>query len=117
MSDDGAPRVFVTQWSGFRDRSTGKFVQHDLRPAQKFGEVITLMPSHPGDPALAPAPMTTYLRHALRHFNSDDFILPMGSPAVICTAAALASRYNMGKIKVLIWDRRLKDYYVTNLEI
>jgi len=88
----------------------------DVRPAMEYGDIEVLVQQH-AEPALAPVPLVQSLRNALRHFGDDDYLLPTGSPAVIAAAAMIAGRANGGRVKMLIWDRELKRYYETQLEV
>ncbi len=109
--------VYQIQQTGFRDKATGAFVPFDVRPARKFGEVITLLPNDRGDPALAPGPMIQHMRQKLVRFSSEDYLLPMGSPAALCAAAIVAYKASGGPVNVLLWDRAERDYYVSTLEV
>lgn len=109
--------VYQIQHTGRRDKGTGAFVPHDVTPAMAYGEVVTLLPGDGGDPALAPAPMINHLEHKLRNFTSEDYLLPMGSPAALVAAGIIARRNAAGPVSVLIWDRHQRGYYVSTLEI
>lgn len=87
----------------------------DVRPAMEYGQIEVLVQQQ-AEPALAPVPLVQSLRHALRNFSDEDYLLPTGSPAAIACAAMVASRYNQGRVKMLLWDRELKRYYETQLE-
>ena len=88
----------------------------DVRPAMEYGDIEVLVQQQ-AEPALAPVPLVHSLRNALRNFSDDDYLLPTGSPAVIAAAAMLAAKANGGRVKMLIWDRELKRYYKTQLEV
>lgn len=88
----------------------------DVRPAMEYGDLEVLV-QRPGEPSLAPVPLVQELRHGLRNFGPDDYLLPTGSPAVIAAAAAIAARQSGGTLRVLLWDRHEKRYYTTTMEV
>jgi len=47
----------------------------------------------------------------LSKFTDDDYLLLAGDPAGIAIASALAAQHNMGRFKVLKWDRLEQRYY------
>lgn len=59
----------------------------DLRPAQKYGELVFLSPA--GEPPLDPEGWLPRMQELLRDFCDDDFILPVGHPALIVAAASI----------------------------
>jgi len=81
----------------------------DLSPAVAYGELDFLLPS--GNVSLAPAPMVRALRKKLVSFTDDDYLLAVGSPSAIATAAAVAADLNRGRFNLLQWDRREGRYY------
>lgn len=110
-------KVYQVQHTGHRDKQTGAFIPHDVTPAMEFGEIVTLLPSDGPDPALAPGPMVQHLKHQLKDFTGDDYLLPMGSPAALCAAAMVANRNSPDGVNILIWDRRQRAYYVSKMHV
>lgn len=88
----------------------------DVRPALAYGDLRVLVDQR-GEPALAPVPLVNRLRHELRNFSDEDYLLPTGSPAVIAAAAMVAAGYNRGRVRVLLWDRREHKYFETIIEV
>lgn len=110
-------KVYQVQHTGHRDKQTGAFIPHDITPVLEFGEIVTLLPSDGPDPALAPGPMVTHLQQKMRNFTSEDYLLPMGSPAAISAAAMVANKYSPDGVNILIWDRKQRGYYVSKMNI
>lgn len=96
-------RVFVVQDTLIRDE-TGELVSpFDLSQAERFGEMVYLVPPRPqrGSP--------TYYRNMgemLADFSDEDYILPTGAREYVAAAGALAARANGGRFKILRWERR-----------
>lgn len=60
----------------------------DLRPAQAFGELVFLSPA--GEPPLDPSAWLPKMREMLQLFDmKNDYLLPVGHPALLVAAAAI----------------------------
>lgn len=57
------------------------------------------------------------LRSKLLMFSDNDYILPMGDPALIGVVTAVASNFNDGYVKFLKWDRLEKQYFVWTMQL
>ena len=88
----------------------------NIRSAEKFGELEVCLPDNK-QIVLSSGPLTFKLKHALKDFNDDDYLLLMGDPAIIALAGAVASDVNGGKFKVLKWDRDEKKYYDIEIDL
>jgi hypothetical protein len=86
----------------------------DLSPASKLGTPRVLLDS---GSVLHPVPIVQRLRHKLKDFNDDDFLLPVGDPVAICMAAMVAGQMNRGRVKFLRWDRNIDQYFVFQADI
>ena len=91
-----ASRVFITQQQpGF-----------DYSSAEDFGKVVSIWPSNVqawGDTRHLAADA----RRILADFDHEqDYLLPMGDPALMCMASAEVSIGTDGTFNVLKWDRR-----------
>ena len=53
----------------------------------------------------------------LRDFSDDDYVLPIGDPALMVAVSSVASKINGDKVKILRWDRRKHNYRVVNLDL
>jgi hypothetical protein len=84
--------------------------------ARIYGDLKVLLPPNVNI-VLSPGPTVRRLREGLKGFDSSDFLLLMGDPAVIGLACAIASDINVGKYSVLKWDRIEKDYYPVTIDL
>lgn len=94
------------------------FVVHDTQtmntyPAKRFGRLVTCVEGHVDaqdyDVAVAE------VRQALTQASSGDYLLPIGSPALIALAAAEMSR-RIDTMRVLQWDRINRQYTVIEIK-
>lgn len=88
---------------------------YNYDPAKVYGELVYCM--RHGNARFSARQTVLELRHALRNFTVDDFILPTGDPGVIGMAIALAAKQTLGKVKVLRWMRKDKDYLVMEYDL
>jgi hypothetical protein len=95
-------RIFIPHEPLRRDPESGEMVRKiDLSPAAAFGELVFLLP--PGEPPRDPVPTIEILRAKLAGFQSNDYLLPVGSPLLIAWAAAIAARAAGGRLRLLQW--------------
>lgn len=105
------PRVFATQIPSRRDVESGLWVPTvNIAPAEKFGEIVTLLP--PGSQFFAAAETTRLIKQRLNEldYQQGDYLLPMGNPVIMAVAAAIAARRSNGSLNVLVWDRHTSTY-------
>ena len=88
----------------------------NIRSAEKFGDLKVVLPDNK-QIVLSSGPLTFKLKHALKDFNDNDYLLLMGDPAIIALAGAVASDVNGGRFKVLKWDRDEKKYYDIEIDL
>lgn len=106
----------MTQSPMRRDPKTHELrVVHDITPAAKYGALEILVPG--GPVVLSTEHLVRTLRDKLRCFNDADYLLCLGDPAVISVAAAVCSRVNGGRYKLLIWDRHAQEYLPVAVEL
>lgn len=86
----------------------------DLRPAAEFGDVVVLLEHNQS--LLSPVPTVRALKEKLRDFSDDDYILPVGDPALIATVSMVAAEMNHGRVKLLKWDKGLHKYFVIQID-
>lgn len=111
------PRVFATQIPSRRDVESGLWVPTvNIQPAEKFGEVVTLLP--PGSQFFAAAETTRLIKQRLHEldYQQGDWLLPMGNPVIMAVAAAIAARRSNGSLNVLVWDRHSSVYVPYELD-
>ena len=82
----------------------------DVLSAEEYGDLKAVV-----DPGLqlllSPNPITEKIKKVLKDFNDNDYLLLIGDPSIIGIATAVASDINMGRFKVLKWDRRREKYF------
>ena len=88
----------------------------NIRSAEKFGELKILLPDNK-QIVLSAGPVAHKLRKELSTFCDDDYLLLIGDPAIIAIAGANASEMNMGRFKVLKWDRDESKYYDIEIDL
>ena len=88
----------------------------NVRSAEKFGDLKIVL-SDNKQIVLSSGPLTFKLRHELKDFNDNDYLLLMGDPAIIAVAGAIASDINNGRFKVLKWDRNETKYYDIEIDL
>ena len=81
----------------------------DLSDAVTFGDIEVLIPASE-QASFSTQPLRQLTRN-LSKFTDDDYLLLSGDPVIIGLAASIASRYNMGRYKMLKWDRLDNKYY------
>lgn len=106
--------VYVVQEIFKRSRENQLVPQFNLKPARKYGDLKILLP--PGQVMLHPIPMVRELEKGLRTFNDDDYLLPIGDPSAVATAAVIAAKKNGGRFKMLKWDRRDREYNIVEIQ-
>jgi len=113
------PKVFVVNEPLKRIPGSAEYGRAiDLRPAEPFGELIFL--SAAGEPPLDPQGWWPEMAKRLLDFNPDeDFLLPIGHPALIAAAASIIGGYDVAgvfgpsacdNLNVLVWRGRELGY-------
>ncbi len=102
--------VFVPQEVMYKNNKDLMVPKFNIYAAEEFGKIEVLLPY--GNVAMAPQPMVVKLRHQLKGFNDDDYILPMGDPAAIGAAIAVAADFNNGRVKLLKWRGKNGHKYI-----
>ncbi len=84
--------------------------------AKEYGELEVLLP--PGmNIVLSSTPTIRRLEKKLQNFCDEDYLLLIGDPAAIGIACCVASNNNIGKMKLLKWDRERKEYYPVQIDL
>lgn len=89
--------------------------KHDLTPASVYGDLEVLI--NRNNIGIAAQPIVADLRHRLRDYSDDDYILSVGDPVAIGLAISVASDANRGRVNVLKWDRQTRKYIALNANI
>ena len=88
----------------------------DVLSAEEYGELKSVI--EPGfQLLLSPDPVTEKIKNVLKDFNDNDYLLLIGDPSLIGIACAVACDINMGRFKVLKWDRETQVYYPVSLDL
>lgn len=88
----------------------------NTRAAVEYGD-LTVLVEQPGEPAIAPAPLARELKRKLSAFAPGDYVLPVGSPAVMFAAGMALRDLGVRSTNVLIWDKKVQRYFTTTLEV
>lgn len=105
MTANPRPYVFQTQHNP----------RIDTRDALRYGELRMLF-ENAGEPAVAPARMLQEVRRLLSGYTEHDYLLPVGSPALIGTATTVAARQSGGVVNFLLWDKRARCYMTSTID-
>src|SRR5262245_10918020 len=100
-------RVFVTQDT-----------RHNVAKAQVFGRLEVLFPGESQVVNLVSQPVVRALRQKLRDYDGRrDYILPVGDPAGIGIAIAVAAEMSAGFVRILRWDRNADCYFPCDVDL
>ena len=84
--------------------------------AKEYGTLEVLLP--PGmNIVLSSTPTIRRLDKKLQNFCDEDYLLLIGDPAAIGIACCVASNNNIGRMKLLKWDRERKEYYPVQIDL
>lgn len=110
--------VYVVQQHLRRDPLTGEWRPvHDLAPARRHGQVEVLL-SPTALPFGDASSIVAELHRKLAGFDADrDWLLPMGNPALIGYAMAIAAAHSGGRVRSLVWSARQQDYIPTEARL
>jgi len=105
--------VFITN-EPYKTDKNGMRTAINMTPARKYGDLEVLIPA--GASMISTVPMIRTLRDKLAKFSDVDYLIPVGSPASIMAAGAIAAEMNCGRIKILQWDNHIRDYIVIQVD-
>jgi len=109
-------KVYIVQNRYTRDEITGLMrPRFNTLPVKEFGVPVEILDWRLSP--LASAPTLGALRHALRNYSDEDYILPVGTPAFLVAAGAIAAQHNNGRVHVLHWDAVLKKYFPFTIDV
>lgn len=101
-------KVYIIQNTHRLNRMTSVLEpKYDFESAKRFGELVFLLtPSaKPHDPSVIEE-----LIEKLNDYTDKDHLLLVGNPTLIGFACAIAADVAEGKISVLQWDGKAKEY-------
>ena len=107
------PIVYVLQ--ELPGTSTGR-PKYNIMGALKYGKLKVLLKEN-AQIVLSPGPVVHELRRLLKDYNSKDYLLLSGDPAIIGLACTIASDINNGRFNLLKWDRQEKVYYPLEINL
>ena len=113
LKNDYAATVYVIQEIPGTRAGNPKI---NIMGATKYGEIKTLLPEL-SQIIFSPGPLIYKLRDGLRHFNSKDYLLLTGDPAIIGVACSIVSDITNGKYNLLKWDRQERKYYPIKINL
>ena len=88
----------------------------NIMGASQYGRFKFLLPEL-SQMIFSPGPLIYKLRDGLRHFNSKDYLLLTGDPAIIGVACSIVSDITNGKFKLLKWDKQERKYYPIEINL
>ena len=88
----------------------------NIMGALKYGKLKVLLKENT-QIILSPGPVIFELRRLLKDYNSNDYLLLSGDPAIIGLACTIASDLNNGRFNLLKWDRQEKVYYPLEINL
>lgn len=100
--------VFVVQEILKRESNGMARPKHDLTPAAKYGNLVFLLPPEAG--RFSSGLYAERMSKLLANYSDKDYILPIGDPAAMMIAGAIAAHKNKGSVNVLSWDRLTGGY-------
>ena len=110
------PTVYIVQEILVRDEITGDMKpKYNLGSAAVYGNPKVILTDRKS--ILSPKPAIFVMQKELKNFKDQDYILPIGNPAFVAVAGALAARFNNGRFKMLVWEKRAAQYIETQIEL
>jgi len=104
-------RVFIIQnQHRLNDRSGNLEPKFDFSSAEKYGTLSYLL--SPTARPFQSEHVISQLKEKLIDFRDDDALLLIGNPCLIGFAVAIASWANGGRVRVLQWDGRRREYVI-----
>lgn len=107
-------KVWITNESFQRTENGGIQSKFNLTPAAAYGTLEVLVPA--GNSLISSVPTVRLIREKLRDFSDNDYLLPIGDPAAMMIAGAIAAEVNHGRLKLLRWDRIQQQYIVVQID-
>ena len=84
--------------------------------ATQYGQLKVLLPEN-SQIILSPAYVITTLKHKLKDYKSNDYLLLTGDPAIIGVACSIVSDITNGKFNLLKWDKQERRYYPVEIDL
>ena len=84
--------------------------------AAEYGTFKFLLPEL-SQMIFSPGPLIFKLRKGLKDYNTEDFLLLTGDPAIIGVACSIVSDMTNGKFNLLKWDKQERKYYPIHINL
>ena len=84
--------------------------------AAEYGTFKFLLPEL-SQMIFSPGPLIFKLRKGLKDYNTEDFLLLTGDPAIIGVACSIVSDITNGKYNLLKWDKQERKYYPIEINL
>jgi len=108
-----SPIVYVIQEiAGTKD---GK-PKINILGAGEYGTFKFLLPEL-SQMIFSPGPLIFKLRKGLKDYNTEDFLLLTGDPAIIGVACSIVADMTNGKFNLLKWDKQERKYYPIHINL
>ncbi len=101
-------RVFVIQDQQQKNEEGILESKFDLSSAERFGKLVYLL--SPTARPFSPEHVVEALHEKLQDYSDIDHLLLVGNPCIIGFAVAVASDVNKGRVNVLQWSGKNRDY-------
>ena len=88
----------------------------NIMSASKFGEFKFLLPEF-YQIIFSPGPLIFKLRNLLKNYNTKDYLLLTGDPAIIGVACSIVADVTNGKFNLLKWDKQDRIYYPIEINL
>ena len=107
------PKVYVLQELPGTKAGTPKI---NIMSASKFGEFRFLLPEF-SQIIFSPGPLIFKLKNLLKNYNTKDYLLLTGDPAIIGVACSIVADVTNGKFNLLKWDKQDRIYYPIEINL
>lgn len=110
------PKVYAPSVPSRFDSGTQMWIPTvDLSAAQRFGELIVMLPPNAARAGLGPC--VSALKERMQDYGKDDMLIGVGNPQLIGAASIVAARATCGVLRMLTWDRFARDYSLTEVRV
>ena len=84
--------------------------------AAEYGTFKFLLPEL-SQMIFSPGPLIFKFRKGLKDYNTEDFLLLTGDPAIIGVACSFVADMTNGKFNLLKWDKQERKYYPIHINL
>ena len=88
----------------------------NIMGAAEYGTFKFLLPEL-SQMIFSPGPLIFKLRKGLKDYNTEDFLLLTGDPAIIGVACSIVADMTNGKFNLLKWDKQERKYYPIHINL